>query len=673
MAGSIHDVLRETFGFPSFRPHQQEIVEHILVGQDVVAVMPTGGGKSLCYQLPAVVLPGTAVVVSPLISLMKDQVDGARAAGIRAAGLNSSLGPGEAAEIYRALHRGELDLLYLAPERLAVPGFLDTLAGLRISLFAIDEAHCISQWGHDFRPDYRALCELRAAFPAVPIAAFTASATGKVQEDVIGCLDLRNPLVVRASFDRPNLFYEVRRRTDTDRQVLEFLGERKGSAGIVYCATRREVDRLAAALRRRGVGALPYHAGLETGERQANQEAFDLDQAEVIVATIAFGMGIDKQNVRFVVHANLPKDMESYYQETGRAGRDGEPAHCLLLYSPADIPLLRRFHQDLEDEELRRAAAARLQEMVRFAGGLACRRRQVLRYFGEEYGADNCGSCDVCLGARESVDISEDARKVLSAVYRTGQRFGAVHVVDVVTGADTQKIRQFRHDALKTYGVGREHPKTWWRAVVDELIGQECLRQGGESGLSLSITPAGMAVLRGERTLAAARHILERRAPQKAAAGLTGAGGGRTPCRSAPLRAPQAAAPRPGRPARGAPLRHRLGPHPAGGLRPPAGRRGRAAPGVRHRGEEAAGPGPRAAARRAGAPGGAGAVGGRAARRRPPRRAPGAVSRPPRCAPAGAAAPAGPGTPPSRTAATGASRRPTGSAPAAWRPSAPRR
>ena len=514
MSGSLHEVLRNTFGFPTFRPHQQEIVEHILVGQDVVAVMPTGGGKSLCYQLPAVVLPGTAVVVSPLISLMKDQVDGARAAGIRAAGLNSSLGPGEAAEVYRALRRSELDLLYLAPERLAVPGFLDTLAGANITLFAIDEAHCISQWGHDFRPDYRSLCELRSAFPSVPIAAFTASATSRVQEDVVGCLNLRDPFVVRASFDRPNLFYEVRRRTDTDRQVLEFLKGREGSAGIIYCATRREVDRLTAFLRRKGIAALPYHAGLAAEERSANQEAFDLDRAEVIVATIAFGMGIDKQNVRFVVHASLPKDMESYYQETGRAGRDGEPAHCLLLYSPADIPLLRRFHQDIDDEELRRAAAARLQEMVRFAGGLACRRRQVLRYFGEEYGAESCGSCDVCRGTRESVDITEDGQKVLSAVYRTGQRFGAGHVIDVVTGADTQKIRQYGHEALKTYGAGREHGKPWWRAVVDELIGQECLRQEGDRYPTLRITPAGMEVLQGRRRLAAARHILERRAPE---------------------------------------------------------------------------------------------------------------------------------------------------------------
>ncbi len=506
---SIHTALKETFGFPSFRPHQQEIIESILAGRDVVAVMPTGGGKSLCYQLPAVVMEGTAVVVSPLISLMKDQVDGARAAGIRAAVLNSSLGPGEAAEVHRALRRSALDLLYLAPERLAVPGFLDSLAETRVSLFAVDEAHCISQWGHDFRPDYRSLCELRRTFPSVPIAAFTASATGRVQEDVAECLALHDPFTVRASFDRPNLFYEVRRREEAGAQVLAFLRERPGSAGIVYCATRREVDRLAAFLRARGIGALPYHAGLSPEERQANQEAFDLDRAEVIVATIAFGLGIDKQNVRFVVHANLPKDMESYYQETGRAGRDGEPAHCLLLYSRADIPLLRRFHQDLEDEELRRNAAGRLQEMVRYAGGLACRRRQILRYFGEEHPGENCGGCDVCRGTRETVDITEDGQKVLSAVYRTGQRFGAGHVVDVVTGADTQRIRLYHHDTLKTYGAGREHGKTWWRAVVDELIGQECLRQEGERYPTLRITAAGREVLYGRRRLSASRHILD--------------------------------------------------------------------------------------------------------------------------------------------------------------------
>jgi len=502
LAAALHRV----FGFHAFRPNQEEIVRAIVSGRDVFAVMPTGGGKSLCYQLPAHLMAGTCIVVSPLISLMKDQVDAATATGLRAEFFNSSLHAAQRSAVLGRLAGGELDLLYVAPERFAMDSFLSRLAAVRLCLFAVDEAHCISEWGHDFRPDYLSLSRLVERFDGVPVAAFTATATRRVQQDIIERLRLREPFVVRASFNRPNLFYQVLPKEGVHRQVLSFVRRRKGESGIVYRTTRDSVESTAAYLADRGVHALPYHAGLHAETRKRNQEAFNRDEAEVIVATIAFGMGIDKSNVRFVVHADLPKNIEGYYQETGRAGRDGEPAHCLLLFGRGDIAKLRYFIDRIEDDTERAAATVKLREMAQYASVNACRRRQLLGYFGEAYDEANCGTCDVCAGQVEQVDATTEAQMVLSAIVRTGQRFGAGHVVDVVTGADTQKIRDYHHDRLKTYGVGKDRPKRFWRRVLDDLIAQQCLAVSGGQYPTLAVAPKGYEVLFGRESF----HVLKR-------------------------------------------------------------------------------------------------------------------------------------------------------------------
>lgn len=493
------EALDRVFGFRSFRANQEVLVRAVLAGRDVFAVMPTGGGKSLCYQLPAHLLDGTCVVVSPLISLMKDQVDAAVDNGLRAEVYNSTLDGQQRAEVMRRLVAGAVDLLYVAPERLAMDGFLSTLESVKLCLFAIDEAHCISEWGHDFRPDYLALSRIVEHFPGVPVAAFTATATHRVQQDIIDRLALRKPHTVRASFDRPNLFYQVAPKNNVNRQLLEFLKHRPGESGIVYRTTRDNVDSTAAFLCEHGVSATPYHAGLGPEVRQANQEAFNRDEAHVVVATIAFGMGIDKSNVRFVVHADLPKNMEGYYQETGRSGRDGEPAHCLLLFGRGDIAKQRYFIDRTESESEREIASRKLNEMARFASTNACRRRALLGYFGERYELENCGACDVCRGSVEQVDATVDAQIVMSAVARTGQRFGASHVVDVVCGADTQKIRDFRHNEVKTYGAGKGKPKRHWRSIIDDLVAQEFLAVSRDGLPIMHITPAGGEVLFGRR------------------------------------------------------------------------------------------------------------------------------------------------------------------------------
>ncbi|MEO7425520.1 MAG: ATP-dependent DNA helicase RecQ, partial [Fibrobacteria bacterium] len=398
--------LSATFGYSSFRPHQKEIVEHILAGKDVLAIMPTGGGKSLCYQLPARMAAGTAVVISPLISLMKDQVDSARENNMAAAYLNSSLTGSQAAQVYRKLEAGELDLLYISPERFAMDSFIASLKAARISFFAVDEAHCLSEWGHDFRPDYNSLAAIRRHFPRAPIAAFTATATHAVQQDILVKLTLKNPFQVRASFNRPNLHYEVRPKREVDSQLLAFIREHKDEPGIIYRTTRTAVEKTAAFLDSKGVKSLAYHAGLPQKEREANQEAFSNDEAQVVVATIAFGMGIDKSNVRFVLHADLPKNLEGYYQETGRAGRDGDPSLCVLFYGGGDIPKLRHFLEQITDPEEKALAVQRLNQMADFAARNLCRRRQLLAYFEEEYPEANCGSCDICTGKAETADAT---------------------------------------------------------------------------------------------------------------------------------------------------------------------------------------------------------------------------------------------------------------------------
>jgi ATP-dependent DNA helicase RecQ len=495
---TVHNTLRTVFGFESFRPNQETIVKNIMDRKDVFAVMPTGGGKSLCYQLPALLLEGTAVVISPLIALMKDQVDAARENGIAAVFMNSSLDQREIANIERRLKAGQVKLLYIAPERFAMPQFIETLKGIPLSLFAIDEAHCISEWGHDFRPDYLALSAIPELFPNIPVAAFTATATRKVQQDIIHKIGLRSPHTVRASFDRPNLFYQVKPKDGIEKQLLNFARDHEGESGIIYRTTRDSVTATAEFLASHGIKALPYHAGLSAEERENNQEAFNRDEVPVIVATIAFGMGIDKSNVRFVVHADLPKHIEAYYQETGRAGRDGEPAHCLLYFSRGDIPKIRYFIDKIEDEAERMVAMEKLNQTVRFASHNVCRRKQLLSFFGEAYGADNCGACDICTGSVNQVDISTDARIVMSAMARTNERFGIVHIIDIVMGADTKRIRDLGHHEIKTFGAGRHQDKNHWRFIVNELLAQELIRQDGDRYPVLKLTPKGANVLRGK-------------------------------------------------------------------------------------------------------------------------------------------------------------------------------
>jgi ATP-dependent DNA helicase RecQ len=496
---ALHHTLRTVFGFETFRPNQETIIDNILEQRDVFAVMPTGGGKSLCYQLPALMLEGTAVVISPLIALMKDQVDAARENGIAAVFMNSSLDQREMANIERRLKAEQVKLLYIAPERFAMPQFIDTLKSIPLSLFAIDEAHCVSEWGHDFRPDYLALSAIPEQFPNVPVAAFTATATRKVQQDIISKLGLRTPHIVRASFNRPNLFYQVKTKTGVDQQLLEFLTDHADESGIIYRTTRDSVEATAGFLASRGIKAVPYHAGLSAEEREKNQEAFNRDEVPVIVATIAFGMGIDKSNVRFVVHADLPRHIEAYYQETGRAGRDNEPAHCLLYFSRGDIPKIRYFIDKIQDEAERVIAMEKLNQTVRFASHNVCRRKQLLSFFGEAYAADNCGTCDICTGSVSRIDISTDARILMSAMARVNERFGIVHIIDIVIGADTRRIRELRHHELKTFGAGRLQDKNHWRNIVNELLAQELIRQDGDRYPVLKITPRGFEVLAGKQ------------------------------------------------------------------------------------------------------------------------------------------------------------------------------
>ena len=503
--------LKKVFGFSEFRPHQRELVDGLLAGRDVFGVMPTGGGKSLCYQLPAVMLEGTAVVVSPLIALMKDQVDAARANGIRAAFLNSTLDPQEAREVEQAYREGELDLLYVAPERLAMSGFVDQLrqngevgssARSGPSFFAIDEAHCISEWGHDFRPDYLFLSQLKRLFPGTPIGAFTATATEKVAADIDQRLGLGDPVRIRASFDRGNLFYEVRQKRDWETQLVEFVRQRPDQSGIIYRTSRKSVEATAEMLKANGVNAAAYHAGLEPVLRSRTQDAFIRDDITVMVATVAFGMGVDKADVRFVVHGDLPKNIESYYQETGRAGRDGEASHCLLLYAPGDAMKIRRFFEDVSDAQEKARLAALLQSMERFASVPACRRRSLLAYFNETYGADSCGCCDFCLGSYKQVDATRDAQMVLSAVARTGGKFGAVHVCDIVAGAQTAKMKQFGHEELKTYGVGKDRPKIHWRGVLDALLAAGKLQLSNDQYPVPQMTAEGRVLMSGKSQFA---------------------------------------------------------------------------------------------------------------------------------------------------------------------------
>ena len=493
----LHGALARVFGYTAFRPHQIEIVKGILGGHDSLSIMPTGGGKSLCFQLPSHLMDGVCVVISPLISLMKDQVDAACANGLRAAALNSSLSPGGHRAVREALASGELDLLYISPERLSAPGFWDALASWPVSFFAVDEAHCISQWGHDFRPDYLALSGLVERFPQCPVAAFTATATPEVERDILSRLGLREPRLIRASFDRPNLFYHVLPKEEPHAQLLSFLGGHEGESGIVYRSTRRKVEETAAFLQKKGVKAEAYHAGLPDAERMRVQEAFRRDECPVVVATVAFGMGIDKPDVRFVAHLDLPKNVEGYYQETGRAGRDGDPAHCLLLYSAADMAQLLYFARQTEDEEQRSIAEKHAYAMLEYAERNLCRRKALLSYFGEDFEEPNCGGCDVCTGEIQEEDYTIEAQKALSAMVRSGCRFGRVLIMDILMGADNRRIRETGFQHLPTYGVGKDRTRRFWKYLIDALTRQGLAAIEGEEYPYLRVTETGWETLRG--------------------------------------------------------------------------------------------------------------------------------------------------------------------------------
>jgi len=493
-------VLKKVFGFDSFRPLQAEIIGDALAGKDVFAVLPTGGGKSLCFQLPALVRPGLTVVVSPLIALMKDQVDALQAAGVAATFLNSSLAAGESRPRLRGLHNGEFRLLYVAPERLMLSGFIEDLKKWDVNLFAIDEAHCISEWGHDFRPEYRQISTLREQFPGVPVLALTATATERVRGDIVKQLHLKNPACYVASFNRPNLTYRVAAKSGAYEQILSYIRARKGECGIIYVQSRKSAESVAEKLSADGVKALPYHAGMESDARSRNQEAFLRDEVRVICATIAFGMGINKPNVRFVIHYDLPKNIEGYYQETGRAGRDGLPSECLLMFSPGDRVKQMRFIDEKPSAEERDIACAQLEQMIHYAEVATCRREFLLGYFGEKFGETNCSGCDNCLAPRATWDGTLAAQKFLSCVYRirekSGFSVGVNHVVEVLTGADTEKVRKFGHHQLSTYNIGGEHTRADWSAIGRELVRLGLVRQNANQFHVVEITEAGRAALK---------------------------------------------------------------------------------------------------------------------------------------------------------------------------------
>ena len=504
-------LLKQYFGFTSFRPLQEQIIRDSLAGRDVFALLPTGGGKSLCFQLPALTRPGLTVVVSPLIALMKDQVDALQAGGVAATFLNSSLEPGESRNRIRGLHQGEYRLLYVAPERLMLSGFLNDLQRWPVNLIAVDEAHCISEWGHDFRPEYRQLAELRSLLPKVPMMALTATATERVRTDILTHLKLRAPALYVASFNRPNLRYRVQAKARPYEQTLDFIRARPKESGIVYCQSRKAAESVAERLTADGVKALPYHAGLSGDDRSKHQELFLRDEVRVICATIAFGMGINKPNVRFVIHYDLPKNIEGYYQETGRAGRDGLPGECMLLFSAGDVVKQTRFIDEKPDPKEQQIARDQLHQMVHYAECATCRRRELLGYFGERFDAENCDGCDNCLSPRATFDGTVAAQKFLSCIYRikekSGFAVGLNHVIEVLTGADTEKIRRWEHDKISTYNIGREHSRPEWAAIGRELVRLGFVRQTTDKFTVLELTPEGRAVLTHRKSVTLTRPV----------------------------------------------------------------------------------------------------------------------------------------------------------------------
>jgi ATP-dependent DNA helicase RecQ len=501
---SIQESLRQVFGLSDFRPHQREIIDHVVGGGDAFVLMPTGGGKSLCYQLSALHRKGLCVVVSPLISLMKDQVDALLANGVSAAMYNSNLDSATARSVLARLHAGDLDLLYVAPERVMRPAFIRSLESIGVGLIAIDEAHCVSQWGHDFRPEYAALGELRQHFPDTPLIALTATADPQTRQDIASVLGLGQARWFITGFDRPNIRYTVLEKHQPQSQLLRFLQGREHESGIVYALSRKRVEEVAACLVERGYAAAAYHAGLSAETRRNVQEQFVRDDVTIVVATVAFGMGIDKPNVRFVVHYDMPRHLEGYYQETGRAGRDGLPAEALLLYGLQDLAMARYQLEQSANEQQKRIESHKLNAMAGFAESLTCRRRVLLGYLGESL-ADDCGNCDICLDPPERFDATEAARKVLSCVYRLRQSFGIKHVVDVLRGADNERIRKFGHERLSTYGIGMEHTHAEWLSIARQLIHRGYLAQDIAAFSVLRLTASAAAVLRGEEAVELAR------------------------------------------------------------------------------------------------------------------------------------------------------------------------
>ncbi|ELQ6243122.1 ATP-dependent DNA helicase RecQ [Cronobacter sakazakii] len=493
-------VLQETFGYQQFRPGQATIIDAVLEGRDCLVVMPTGGGKSLCYQIPALVKTGLTIVVSPLISLMKDQVDQLLANGVAAACLNSTQSREEQQAVLAGCRTGQVRLLYIAPERLMMDNFIDTLGYWDLAMVAVDEAHCISQWGHDFRPEYAALGQLRARFPAVPFMALTATADDTTRRDIVRLLGLDDPLIEISSFDRPNIRYMLMEKFKPLDQLMRYVQEQRGKSGIIYCNSRAKVEDTAARLQSRGISAAAYHAGLEHEVRASVQEKFQRDDLQIVVATVAFGMGINKPNVRFVVHFDIPRNIESYYQETGRAGRDGLPAEAMLFYDPADMAWLRRCLEEKAPSPLQDIERHKLNAMGAFAEAQTCRRLVLLNYFGEGRQAP-CGNCDICLDPPRRYDGLVDAQKALSAIARVEQRFGMGYVVEVLRGANNQRIRELGHDKLKVYGIGRDQSQEHWVSVIRQLIHLGVVTQNIAQHSALQLTEAARPFLRGEAPL----------------------------------------------------------------------------------------------------------------------------------------------------------------------------
>ena len=500
MSKTPTDTLNQIFGYKDFRPYQQEIIETLIDGRDLFVLMPTGGGKSLCFQIPALHRPGVAIVVSPLISLMKDQVDALTANGIKAACYNSSLKEAEARQTLARLHDNSLDLLYVAPERLMSDSFIERLKGINIALFAIDEAHCISQWGHDFRPEYRQLGRLRGLLPGPPIIALTATAEPHTREDILKGLGLPGARSFVTGFDRPNIRYTVVDKAKPAAQLRDFLAAHPGESGIVYALSRKRVEAITKDLNQAGIVAAAYHAGLSTTERQQAQDAFQRDDIQVVVATVAFGMGIDKSNVRFVVHYDLPKNIESYYQETGRAGRDGLHADALLLFGYGDIAIARGLIEKGYNQDHKRIELHKLNSMVAFGEAQSCRRQILLAYFGDKRD-EPCGNCDICLNPPQQIEVTEEARKALSCVYRVGQRFGIGHIIEVLRGSKNQRLLKLGHDRLSTYGIGADQSRDFWSALLRNLINQGFLFQDIANYSVLTLTEEAGPLLKGEQTM----------------------------------------------------------------------------------------------------------------------------------------------------------------------------